>query len=39
MQAIQILEQKAEEMIDQMLEVEHPKTPKEMVALITQYEK
>lgn len=39
MQAIQMLEQKAEEMIDQMLEVEHPKTPKEMVALITQYEK
>lgn len=39
LEAIQNLVQNADEMVDRMLDVEHPKTPKEMVALITQYEK
>lgn len=38
-EAIENLAQHADEMIDQMLEVEQPKTPAEMVRLITQYEK
>jgi UDP-N-acetylglucosamine--N-acetylmuramyl-(pentapeptide) pyrophosphoryl-undecaprenol N-acetylglucosamine transferase len=37
--AIMQLEEKAEGMIDRMLDVEQPKTPVEMVSLITQYEK
>ena len=39
LQAINHLSAMADEMIDHMAEVEHPKTPKEMVGLITQYEK
>lgn len=39
LQAINHLIAKADEMIDQMAEVENPKTPKKMVELITQYEK
>ena len=39
MQAIEHLVAQAEDMIDFMVDVEHPKTPQEMVALITQYEK
>ncbi|MGN7477419.1 undecaprenyldiphospho-muramoylpentapeptide beta-N-acetylglucosaminyltransferase [Solibacillus silvestris] len=39
LQAINKLVAHADEMIDQMLDVEQPKTPQEMVALITQYEK
>lgn len=39
MLAIEHLVFNSEEMIDQMLDVERPKTPQEMVALITQYEK
>lgn len=38
-QAVQALVANADEMIDKMLDVEQPKTPKEMVSLITQYEK
>lgn len=38
-QAVQDLEANAEEMIDKMFDVERPKTPAEMVSLITQYEK
>lgn len=37
--AIEKLAHNADEMIDHMLEVEQPKTPAEMVSLITQYEK
>ena len=39
LQAIQNLVNYADEMVDRMLDVEQPKTPAEMVALITQYEK
>lgn len=39
LQAIVKLVAQADDMIDHMLDVEHPKTPQEMVALITQYEK
>ena len=39
MRAIEQLVSNSDDMIDQMLDVEHPKTPQEMVALITQYEK
>lgn len=39
MRAIEQLVINSEDMIDHMLDVEHPKTPQEMVALITQYEK
>jgi UDP-N-acetylglucosamine--N-acetylmuramyl-(pentapeptide) pyrophosphoryl-undecaprenol N-acetylglucosamine transferase len=38
-QAVQALAANADEMIDKMLDVEQPKTPAEMVSLITQYEK
>lgn len=38
-QAVQDLAANAEEMIDKMFDVERPKTPAEMVSLITQYEK
>lgn len=37
--AIEALAANADEMIDKMLDVEQPKTPSEMVSLITQYEK
>ncbi|MER1957413.1 MAG: undecaprenyldiphospho-muramoylpentapeptide beta-N-acetylglucosaminyltransferase [Solibacillus sp.] len=38
-QAVQDLAANSEEMIDKMFDVERPKTPAEMVSLITQYEK
>ncbi|MGE7024506.1 undecaprenyldiphospho-muramoylpentapeptide beta-N-acetylglucosaminyltransferase [Solibacillus cecembensis] len=38
LRAIKNLEAHADEMQDRMLDVEHPKTPAEMVSLITQYE-
>ncbi|WP_274310401.1 undecaprenyldiphospho-muramoylpentapeptide beta-N-acetylglucosaminyltransferase [Solibacillus daqui] len=37
--AVETLVANADEMIDKMLDVEQPKTPSEMVSLITQYEK
>ncbi|MER2039767.1 MAG: undecaprenyldiphospho-muramoylpentapeptide beta-N-acetylglucosaminyltransferase [Solibacillus sp.] len=37
--AVMQLDKEADEMIDRMLDVEQPKTPAEMVSLITQYEK
>ncbi|MCH7322621.1 undecaprenyldiphospho-muramoylpentapeptide beta-N-acetylglucosaminyltransferase [Solibacillus sp. MA9] len=37
--AVETLAANADEMIDKMLDVEQPKTPSEMVSLITQYEK
>lgn len=37
--AVALLAANADEMIDKMLDVEQPKTPAEMVSLITQYEK
>lgn len=39
LKAVKQVEEKSEEMIDRMLDVEQPKTPSEMVSLITQYEK
>lgn len=39
LKAVKQVEENAEEMIDRMLDVEQPKTPTEMVSLITQYEK
>ena len=39
LKAVKQVEEKSEEMIDRMLEVEQPKTPSEMVSLITQYER
>lgn len=39
LKAVQQLDTKADDMIDKMLDVEQPKTPAEMVSLITQYEK
>lgn len=38
LRAIKNLEAHADEMQDRMFDVEHPKTPAEMVSLITQYE-
>lgn len=38
-QSVQDLAANSEEMIDKMFDVERPKTPAEMVSLITQYEK
>ncbi|MEK4628818.1 undecaprenyldiphospho-muramoylpentapeptide beta-N-acetylglucosaminyltransferase [Solibacillus sp. FSL R7-0682] len=37
--AVMQLDKEGDEMIDRMLDVEQPKTPAEMVSLITQYEK
>jgi UDP-N-acetylglucosamine--N-acetylmuramyl-(pentapeptide) pyrophosphoryl-undecaprenol N-acetylglucosamine transferase len=39
LKAVKHVEENSEEMIDRMLDVEQPKTPSEMVSLITQYEK
>lgn len=39
MTALQALTRDREEILDTMIDAERPKTPKEMVALITQYEK
>ena len=39
LQAVMNLEENADTILDKMLDVERPKTPKEMVTLITQYEK
>ena len=39
MTALQALTRDREKILDTMIDAERPKTPKEMVALITQYEK
>ena len=39
LKAVKLVEEKSEEMIDRMFDVEQPKTPSEMVSLITQYER